>query len=153
METRTSPTPASTKSRPGRLRTAGRLLLGGFLTVAGIGHLTSMRQEFQAQVPPWLPLDPDFVVVASGIVEVGLGAALILAPRAVRPAVGWAAAAFFVAIFPGNISQYLTRTDAFGLDSDAARLMRLFFQPALVVWALWATGAWKAWRTRSRQTT
>ncbi len=110
-----------------------------------------MREEFQAQVPTWVPLDPDFVVVASGVVELGLGAALILAPARYRPAVGGVAAAFFVAIFPGNISQYVTGTDAFGLDSDRARLVRLFFQPVLVAWALWSTGAWRAWRNRNNR--
>ena len=139
----------STDRRTGLLRTAGRLLLGGALAGAGVGHLTALRQEFQAQVPPWVPLDPNFVVVASGVVEVGLGAALIMAPRGLRPAVGWTTAAFFVAIFPGNISQYVTGTDAFGLTSDNARLVRLFFQPLLVAWALWSTGAWRAWRSRS----
>ena len=48
-------------------------------------------------------------------------------------------AAFFVAIFPGNISQYVNGIDAFGLDTERARLVRLFFQPLLVAWALWAT--------------
>ena len=113
----------STHHGSGLLRTAGRLLLGAALAGAGIGHLTTLREEFQAQVPPWLPLDPDFVVVASGVVEVGLGAALVLAPQRLRPAVGWTTAAFFVAIFPGNISQYVTGTDAFGLTSDNARLV------------------------------
>jgi uncharacterized membrane protein len=61
-----------------------------------------------------------------------------------RVQVGWVVAAFFVAIFPGNISQYLNGIDAFGLDSDTSRLVRLFFQPLLVVWALWCTGAWRA---------
>jgi uncharacterized membrane protein len=148
-----SKSPRSAESLQGRsspLRTGGRFLLGGFLATAGIGHLTSLRQEFQAQVPPWIPLDPDFVVVASGVVEVGLGAVLLLAPRALRPALGWATAAFFVAVFPGNVAQYLTRRDAFGLNSDEARLVRLFFQPVLVAWALWATGAWNAWRTSLR---
>ena len=139
----------STHHGSGLLRTAGRLLLGAALAGAGIGHLTTLREEFQAQVPPWLPLDPDFVVVASGVVEVGLGAALVLAPQRLRPAVGWTTAAFFVAIFPGNISQYVTGTDAFCLTSDNARLVRLFFQPLLVAWALWSTGAWRAWRSRS----
>ena len=146
MNTNHARTPDSTRAGAGLVRTAGRLLLGGALASAGIGHLTTLRQEFQAQVPTWLPLDPDFVVVASGVVEVGLGAALILAPRALRPAVGWVTAAFFVAIFPGNVSQYMTRTDAFGLTSDTARLVRLFFQPLLVAWALWASGAWASWR-------
>lgn len=143
---RTAPASASA----GPLRVVARLLLGGFLAAAGIGHLTALREEFQAQVPPWLPLDPDLVVVASGVVEIGLGAALLLAPPALRPAVGWATAAFFVAIFPGNVAQYTTGTDAFGLDSDNARLARLFFQPVLVAWALWATGAWRAWRAGGR---
>lgn len=105
-----------------------------------------MREEFQAQVPTWIPLDPDVVVVGSGIVEILLGAALIAAPLAARPVVGWVTAAFFVVIFPGNISQFVTGTDAFGLTSDTARFVRLFFQPVLIAWALWSTGAWRAWR-------
>lgn len=128
----------------------GRWVLGAALLGAGTGHLTTLREEFQAQVPTWLPLDADFVVLASGVVELGLGAALILAPKAFRPAVGWVAGAFFVAVLPGNISQYVTGTAAFGLDSDRARLVRLFFQPALVAWALWSTGAWRAWSDRAR---
>lgn len=127
----------------GAARTLGRVALGGVLLFAGTGHLTFARREFQAQVPSWVPLDADLVVVASGVVELVLGAALVLAPRRLRPAVGAVTAAFFVAVFPGNVSQYLTGTDAFGLDTDTSRLVRLFFQPALVVWALWSTGAWR----------
>ena len=121
-------------------RFVARLLLGGALVFAGIGHLTFSRVEFQAQVPVWLPLDPDFVVVASGVVEIVLGIALASA-GAVVPWAGLAAALFFVAIFPGNINQYVEGIDAFGLNSDQARFIRLFFQPVLVVWALWSTGA------------
>ena len=143
-------TPSRRRHRAGEVvRTVGRVALGAALLGAGTGHLTSMREEFQAQVPTWVPLDADLVVVASGVVELGLGAALILAPKAFRPAVGWVTAAFFVAIFPGNISQYVTGTAAFGLDTDRDRLVRLFFQPVLVAWALWSTGAWRAWRNRS----
>jgi uncharacterized membrane protein len=127
-------------------RVLGRLALAALLLGAGFGHLTSLREEFQAQVPPWVPVDPDLVVVASGVVELVLGAAVALVPRRFRPLVGWVAAAFFVAVFPGNISQYLTHTDAFGLDSDRSRALRLVFQPVLVVWTLWSTGAWRAWR-------
>lgn len=130
-------------------RTVGRIALGAFLLFAGIAHLTSQRQEFQAQVPEWIPLDPDLVVVASGVVEIALGAGLILVRRH-RAILGWIVAAFFVAVFPGNISQYVTGTDAFGLDSDTSRLIRLFFQPVLIVWALWSTGAWAAWRARRK---
>jgi uncharacterized membrane protein len=132
------------------LRSIGRLLLGAALVFAGVGHLTTQRLEFQAQVPPWLPLDADFVVVASGVVEIVLGVALLVAPRVVRPLVGAVVAAFFVAIFPGNIAQWLEARDAFGLDTDQARFVRLFFQPVLVVWALWSSGAWRWWRERVR---
>jgi len=131
-------------------RIIGRVVLGGFLLSAGLGHLGPLREEFQAQVPTWLPLDPDFVVVASGVVEVTLGVALIALNR-YRVAVGWTAAAFFVAIFPGNISQWVNGIDAFGLESDQARFIRLFFQPVLVAWALWSTEAWKAWRESTAQ--
>lgn len=122
------------------LRLIARLGLGGALIYAGIGHLTFSRVEFQAQVPVWLPLDPDFVVVASGVVEIVLGVAIASA-GAVVPWAGLAAALFFIAIFPGNINQYVEGISAFGLDSDEARFTRLFFQPVLVVWALWSTGA------------
>jgi len=122
------------------LKLVARLLLGGALIYAGIGHLTFARAEFQAQVPVWLPLDPDFVVVASGVVEILLGLGIASAGVAV-PVSGLLAAAFFIAIFPGNINQYLEGIDAFGLDSDQARLTRLFFQPVLVIWALWSTSA------------
>ena len=122
------------------LRLIARFLLGGALIYAGIGHLTFSRTEFQAQVPVWLPLDPDFVVLASGVVEIMLGLG-IASFGALVPWAGLAAAAFFIAIFPGNINQYVEGISAFGLDTDQARLNRLFFQPVLVVWALWSTGA------------
>jgi uncharacterized membrane protein len=122
------------------LRTIARVILGLSLIFAGIGHLGVSRQEFQAQVPVWLPLDADFVVVASGIVEILLGLGLLAFGRII-PWVGLATAAFFVAIFAGNINQYVEGIDAFGLNTDNARLTRLFFQPVLVLWALWSTRA------------
>ena len=121
-----------------------QLLLGVALTFAGFSHLGSNRQEFRAQVPTWLPLDPDFVVIASGFVEISLGLSLIftlLIFKRYRSVVGLITALFFVAIFPGNINQYLNQIDAFGLDTDQKRLIRLFFQPPLVLWALWSSGA------------
>jgi len=118
-----------------------QIILGLALAYAGIGHLTTNRTEFQAQVPTILKSIADFVVLASGVVEIVLGLSLVFVWR-YRVQVGWIVAAFFVAIFPGNISQYLNHIDAFGLDSDRARFIRLFFQPLLVIWALWSTGAW-----------
>lgn len=129
------------------LQTILRVLLGANLLFTGAGHLTFARVEFLAQVPPWVPLDGDLVVVLSGIAELTLGAALVALPG-YKALVGWLAAAFFVAIFPGNISQYVNQVDGFGLNTDQARLIRLFFQPVLVAWALWSTGAWRWWRER-----
>ena len=124
------------------LKLIAKLLLGLALMFAGISHLTFARETFQAQVPTWLPLDSDFVVLASGVVEIGLGLSLIAFNRNQR-VVGIITAIFFIAIFPGNISQYLTGTDAFGLNTDEARFIRLFFQPVLVLWALWTTNFWR----------
>ena len=128
------------------IRHIARTLLGVALTYAGITHLTTSRQEFQAQVPTILQSQADFVVIASGVVEILLGLSLILLIK-YRTHIGWITAAFFIAIFPGNISQYINGTDAFGLDTDQARAIRLLFQPLLVIWALWSTGAWKSRRT------
>ena len=128
-----------------RLRPVLRWLLGGALIFAGIAHLTTQRSEFQAQVPSWFPIDEDVVVIVSGIVELALGAALIALSRH-RVIVGTIVAAFFVVIFPGNIAQWAEGVDAFGLDTDAQRFVRLLFQPVLVIWALFATGAWQSFR-------
>jgi len=127
-----------------QIKIAFQLLLGAFLTLAGASHLDSNRQEFLAQVPTYLPLDPDFVVLASGVVEIALGIALITTTfflTQYRQIIGLLVGLFFILIFPGNINQYLNQIDAFGLDTDQKRLLRLFFQPPLVIWALWGTGA------------
>jgi uncharacterized membrane protein len=115
-----------------------QVLLGLTLCYTGTLHLTSKRIEFQAQVPSWLPLDPDFVVITSGIVEILLGLALLTLWKN-RKQVGVATAIFFLIIFPGNVWQYLDGIDAFGLNTDTERGVRLLFQPVLVLWALWST--------------
>ncbi|HWJ63363.1 MAG TPA: hypothetical protein VNS19_15440 [Acidimicrobiales bacterium] len=134
---------------PSRLQHAARIVLGAALVFAGTSHLAWSRTEFLAQVPDWVPLDADLVVVLSGVAEIALGAALVVLVRH-RVVLGWVAAAFFVAVFPGNVSQFVDGDDAFGLDSDAARAVRLVFQPVLVAWALWCTGAWTDRRSRRR---
>lgn len=121
-------------------RTLARLGLGALLLFTGTGHLSFLRREFVAQVPQSLPIDPDDVVVASGFAELGLASVLIAAPPSQRQRVGLIVAAFFVAVFPGNVSQYVTRRSAFGLDTDNKRFARLFFQPVLVAAALWSAG-------------
>ena len=122
-----------------KAQTLGRVLLGSAMVGAGVLHLTTQREEFQAQVPDWFPIDEDLTVLGSGVVEIALGGAFVALPRH-RRTVGALLAAFFVAIFPGNIAQYVEGRDAFGLDTDRARFIRSFFQPVLVLWALWAGG-------------
>jgi uncharacterized membrane protein len=117
------------------------------LIFTGVSHLTTRRLEFQAQVPNQLKEVANFVVLASGFVEIALGVGLVVLWR-YREAIGWLTAIFFVAIFWGNISQFVNGTDAFGLDTDVQRFVRLLFQPVLVMWALLSTGAWGSWRKK-----
>jgi uncharacterized membrane protein len=121
---------------------AFRIILGLFMVLAGTGHLTIQRTEFQAQVPDWIPLSKDFTVISSGVVEIALGLALIFWIKQ-RKATGIALAIFFVLVFPGNIAQYVEHRNAFGLDTDSKRFARLFLQPVLILWALWSSGALK----------
>lgn len=136
------------------IKTFFRLLLGAFMLYAGIGHLTFRRQEFVAQVPTWIQFSPefaDFVVLASGVVEIMLGLGMLLLWKK-KATVGASLALFYVAIFPGNLNQYFNHIDAFGLNTDTLRLIRLFFQPVLIFLALWSTGGWqqlKSWFSRS----
>lgn len=131
------------------LQHAARILLGLFMIIAGIGHLSFQRQEFQAQVPGWIPLNKDLVVILSGIVEIGLGAAMLFLKK-YRVETGITLAIFYVLVFPGNIAQYRNSVDAFGLDTDQKRLIRLFFQPILIVWALYCTGVFTWLRQRKK---
>jgi uncharacterized membrane protein len=124
-----------------------QVVLGLALMFTGVSHLTTRRLEFQAQVPNQLKEVANFVVLASGFVEIALGVGLVVLWR-YREAIGWLTAIFFVAIFWGNISQFVNGTDAFGLDTDMQRFVRLLFQPVLVMWALLSTGAWGSWRKK-----
>ncbi len=66
-----------------------RILLAIFMIYAGFSHLTFNRTDFQAQVPDWIPLSKDLVVLLSGIVEMGLGLALLFWKKQ-RATIGWA---------------------------------------------------------------
>lgn len=124
-----------------------RILLGIFMITAAIGHFTFQRDDFQAQVPNWIPLDKDLVVILSGIVEIALGLSMIFLTK-FKVQAGIALALFYVLVFPGNIAQYLNGTSAFGLDTDRLRLIRLFFQPVLIFVTLWSSGAIAFFRKR-----
>lgn len=127
------------------IKNAIRIVLGAFMLLAGIGHLTYARETFQAQVPDWIPLSKDFVVLASGVVEILLGLAMIFLTKK-KKTVGLILAVFFVLVFPGNIAQYMEHRDGFGLDTDSKRLLRLFFQPVLIFFALYSTDALKKFK-------
>src|SRR5688572_8202755 len=129
-------------------RTVSRIALGAMLLFTGISHLTFAREEFVAQVPKSLPLSDDAVVLLSGVAELAIGASLVALPK-LRVPVGLGTAAFFIAIFPGNVAQYLNGVDAFGLDTDGKRFARLFFQPLLVAWAVYSTGVWELLRRQT----
>lgn len=122
------------------LKLPARLLLAVFMAYAGVGHFRD-TESFLAQVPPFLPA-PEWIVWISGVVEIGFALFLVFGGKRV-PLTGIALAAFYVVIFPGNISQALTQTSAFGLETDSSRYIRLLFQPVLVAWALWCTNGWR----------
>ena len=131
-------------------RITARWALAALLVAAGASHLAWGRRGYRIVVPDWatrvLHTDKDTIVVASGVVELMLGGALVALP-AERRRIGWAVAAFFVAVFPGNVHQWRTGRSAPMLRTDRARFMRLLLQPVLVAWALWSTGDPRA-RTR-----
>ena len=133
---------ASVNDKQKRAQIIVRILLGCFLIFAGISHLTFSRTEFLAQVPRWVPMKPDLGVILSGILEILLGASLVLLGKQ-RIQLGWIVAGFFVLVFPGNIAQLVEHRNAFGLNTDVKRWLRLPFQPVLVFLVLWSTGAWQ----------
>ncbi len=130
-----------------KAQTTVRILLGSFLIFTGSGHLTFMRTAFLAQVPNWVPIQPDMIVLLSGVVEIILGGSLLFLSKQ-RATVGWIVAIFLVAVFPGNIAQLVNHTYAFGLNSDLLLWLRLPFQPLLIALVLWSTGAWIEWRVK-----
>jgi uncharacterized membrane protein len=90
----------------------------------------------------------DLVVILSGIVEILLG---FITPflETKRATIGLVLAIFFCSRFSGNINN--DKKDAFELNSDNARLARLFFQPVLIIWSLWSTGAWKSYKISKKK--
>jgi uncharacterized membrane protein len=118
-------------TQPTNNRTKVRILLGVFFIFTGTGHLTFMRTAFLAQVPNWVPMEPNLVVLLSGVIELILGASLIFLSGQ-QTTVGWIVALFLVAVFPGNIAQLVNHNYAFGLNSDLLLWLRLPFQPILI---------------------
>lgn len=126
-----------------------RIFIGLFLIFTGAGHLSFQREAFLAQVPKWLPLEPDTVVLLSGGIEIFLGVGLVFFHHQ-RAFFGWLVAIFLVAVFPGNIAQLMNHKDAFGLNTELLRWLRLPFQPLLIILVLWSSGAWAKWRSKKK---
>ena len=129
-----------------------RVLLGLIMLYIGIAHLSFRRIEFQAQVPTWLTTDKDLmdlVVLISGYVEIAFGILMIVGGK-LKVKTGIVLGIFYILIFPGNINQYINEIDSLRLDSENKRLIRLFFHPLLVLWALWSTGALKHLKSKSK---
>ncbi|WP_425546221.1 DoxX family protein [Agromyces tropicus] len=130
------------------MRSVSRWALAGMLVFAGLSHLFWARKGFRIAVPDWVaiePADKDAVVIASGAAEILLGTAAVALPRE-RRRVGLAIAAFFVAVFPGNVHHWRTGRSVPLMRTDRARFARLFLQPVLVVLALWSTAPDRAAR-------
>jgi uncharacterized membrane protein len=124
-----------------RVATGARWALATLLAIAGVAHFVAL-DSFLLLVPSWLPW-PSAIVWVSGAAEIAFAAALLGTPEGERRrAVGWGLVVFFVVVFLGNLSQALSGVDAFGLDTDAERWVRLTLQPVLIVWAMWVTGIW-----------
>jgi uncharacterized membrane protein len=134
-------------THPTKAQTISRIVVGIFFIFTGTGHLTFMRTSFLAQVPNWVPINPETVVLLSGVIEIILGVSLLFLSKQ-QTSVGWIVALFLVAIFPGNIAQLINHNYAFGLNSDLLLWLRLPFQPLLIALVLWSTGAWEAWRSK-----
>ena len=129
-----------------------RILLGLIMLYIGVAHLSFRRIEFQAQVPTWLTTNEgmmDLVVLISGYIEIAFGILMIVGGK-LKVKTGIALGIFYILIFPGNINQYVNEIDSLRLDSENKRLIRLFFQPLLVLWALWSSGALKHLKRKSK---
>ena len=129
-----------------------RILLGLIMLYIGTAHLSFRRIEFQAQVPTWLTTDDgltDLVVLISGYIEIAFGILMVVGDK-LKVKTGIALGIFYILIFPGNINQYVNEINSLRLDSENKRLIRLFFQPLLVLWALWSSGALKHLKRKSK---
>ena len=130
-----------------------RILLGLIMIYIGIGHLTFLQITFQAQVPSWLTKQKnliDLIIITSGIIEIILGILMVVGGK-LKVKTGIFLAIFYVLIFPGNINQYVNEIDAFNLNTDTSRFMRLLFQPILVLLALFSSGG--LWFLKNRKQT
>ncbi|MGB6329063.1 MAG: MauE/DoxX family redox-associated membrane protein [Halarcobacter sp.] len=107
-----------------------KYLLGILLVFGGVAHFTKTEFYLKA-MPSYLPFH-EFIVYASGVLEVVLGVLLVISKTTRKAAIG--IIILFIAIFPANINMYLNHTD-FPEMSETALLIRLPIQLILIAWA------------------
>lgn len=123
----------------------GRVALSVMFVVTGLAHFTKTG-ELAAMIPPVLPA-PVAMVYVTGVLELVFSTLLLLRPQA---ALGWALAAFLVALLPVNIYSAVYET---GLGGHGAWYLwfRVPLQVLFILWALVFTGAWRIDSTALRQ--
>jgi len=105
--------------------------LACFLGVAGVAHFVA-PDMFNALIPGWLPGSPSAYTYISGLAEIAI--ALFLLVPSTRRRAGWAAAALFVAVYPGNLYMAYDWRDR-ELAQQLIAYGRLPFQIPLIWWA------------------
>jgi uncharacterized membrane protein len=115
-----------------------RLILAGIMLMMGTLHFTH-GETFASVMPDYLPWHLPLVYL-SGVIEAGLGIALLIEPT--RPLAAWGLIALFVAVFPANVHMALhPDLEIAGLPESwphppaAALWLRLPLQIALIWWA------------------
>lgn len=117
-------------------RRIARWLLILFYGAAGVAHLL-VTDTMVRIVPAWVPA-PRFVVLATGVCELA-GAIGLMTPRW-RRAAGWGLAAYALCVWPANMKHaFVDLTTGTGLPIWY-HAPRLLLQPAIIWWALWASG-------------
>ena len=107
-----------------------KFLLGFLLVIGGIAHFNNTEFYIKA-MPSFLPFG-EFIVYASGVIEILLGLLLVISKTSRNAA--FAIIVLFIAIFPANVNMYLNHSD-FPEMSETALLIRLPIQLLLIGWA------------------
>ena len=122
------------------------MLLIAFYALAGVAHLV-VTDAMVRIVPAWVQM-PHAVVIATGLCELAGAAALVT--HRWRRAAGWALAAYALCVWPANAHHAiidLSRGTGLPIWYHAPRLA---LQPAIIWWALWASGAVRVSRRAPR---
>lgn len=123
--------------------------------MVGIGLLHFVVDDIFVQiVPPAFPA-PYALVWISGVIEIALGLGILF--ERTRRLAGFGLVALYIAVFPANIYMAVSNVQIQGLPawavqpSPTALWLRLPFQIALILWALWVAEIWPRPRLRVSQ--